>query len=59
MHTDDLGRNCRRQMHRLINGDRATIACYQLIALAYDVYNVAVQEDPTRFAERHAYSSEW
>ena len=59
MHTDDLGRNRRRQMHRLIDADRATIARYQLIALAYDVDNVAVQEDPTRFAQRHAYSSEW
>jgi hypothetical protein len=46
-------------MHRLINGDRTTIARCQLIALAYDVHNVAVQQDPTRFAERHAYSSEW
>jgi hypothetical protein len=45
-------------MHRIINGDRATIARYQLIALACDVHDVAVQEDPTRFAERHAYSSE-
>ena len=59
MHTDDLGREGRRQMHRLIDADRATIARDQLIVMAYDIDDVAVQQDPARLAERHGSSLAW
>ena len=53
MHTDDLGGQGRGQMHRCVETDRAAIARDQLIVTAYDIDDVAIQQDPARLAERH------
>ena len=59
MHTDDLGRHGRRQMHRFIDTDRAAIARDQLIVAAYDIDDVAIEQDPAGLAERHESSLAW
>ena len=46
MHTDDLGWHGRGQMHRFIDTDRAAIARDQLIVAAYDIDDVAIEQDP-------------
>src|SRR5688572_9225909 len=56
MHTDDLGRHYRRQMDGLCDADRSAIAGDQLLAMAFDIDDVAVQQDPARLAERHGHS---
>ena len=56
MHTDDLGRHDRRQMDSLGDADRSAIAGDQLVAATLDIDDVAVQQDPARFAERHQHS---
>jgi hypothetical protein len=40
-------------MHRLIGTDRAAIAYHQLIAVAYHVDDIAIEQDPAGFTERH------
>ena len=53
MHTDDLGRHGRGQMHRFIDTDRAAIARDQLIVAANDIDDVAIEQDPAGLSERH------
>ena len=46
MHADDLGRYGRRQVHRLIDADCATVACDQFLVMAYDIDDIAIDQNP-------------
>src|SRR5687768_13168521 len=43
-------------MDGLCDADRSAIAGDQLLAMAFDIDDVAVQQDPARLAERHGHS---
>jgi hypothetical protein len=45
-------------MNSILNADSAAIAGHQLISVAADVGDVAIQQDAPRLAERHG-SSLW
>ena len=52
MDADDLGRDTGGRWTASSTADAATVAGDELVAMAYDVDDVAVQQDPPGLAQR-------